>query len=817
MPPLVLHRLVLLVAGHLAIAALSLSPSPAAERTTNGNHAGPSDVGIWYCTYYAQDWTGVVGYQKAKNYFPLCSDKPGDFRHYASNDTAVIDYHLRQIADAKIDFLLLEVTPGGLGGYRNPDWKGDLYMVDCARAVCRRIKVWNDAHAWKIKYALAVCTHIRGDDTLGLAIEKIAKDVDTNFVNNPDYGGPDNFYQLNGKPLMICYGIRLSQLNAEWPAYTGDKTYGNRFTLRTCTGYADVGEYGWPLPLHKGTLLDSEVELVEPGFNVHRPGEVEPRNHGDFYRQCWQKVLDNPRPQIVMIQAFNDYLEESAVWTTDTSKLDETQEKWTDKEGKLQPAMYWDMTKEYIAMLREQQRMTFDRDPGWEGYNNRLVPEVTPLVTQDFGYSRTNFAAKSLGEIGGRITRASEPAWYAARIPAKSLDDKLSASGAFTLIRGGGAICFGWFNGQQPNGMGRPVNSLVMTLSAAKTGGRLAIHLITAQNQSYGTFVTRFERYHTPEERAIKRPTQIKFGTRYHWKLDYDPAANNGQGQAHFTISSGSEKPDDFEGKQFTIDLPASFKKQGTTFDHFGLINVTRPGGALNVYFGDLVLDGRPQDLSNDPHWDKSGNHASYRAKEVGGVHDFGYSATNHAGGTTGEIGGLIWRAPYAYYADRVGPLSLGDRLEARGRFVLLSGAPDSGFLFGWFNSQVKQTDEKQPLKGRNFIGISVGGPTHVGHYFLPILGTAQGRGGRVKEGPIIALGKTYEWTFLYDPAANNGHGQLRLTLGGESVTLDLNGARPADAEFDRFGLFCVGTGGGQAKAYFDDLTYTASSSRKPQ
>ncbi len=322
--------------------------------STNGNHAGPCDVGIWYCTYFGRDWTGVVGYQKAKNYVPLCSDKPGDFRHYAANDTAVIDFHLRQIAEAKINFLLLELTPGGLGGYRNPDWIGDLYMVDCGRAVCRRIKAWNDAHPWKIKYALAVCTHIRGNDPWGLAIEKIAKDVYANFYNNRDYGGPDNYYQLNGRPLMVCYGIRLAQLKAEWAAYKGDKTNGNRFTLRTCTGYANVGEYGWPLPLHKGTLLNSEVELVEPGFNVHRPGEVEFRKNGKFYKQCWQKVLDNPKPQIVMIQAFNDYLEESAVWTTDTSKLDDTQEKWTDADGKRSPSMYWDMTKQYIAQLRKQ-------------------------------------------------------------------------------------------------------------------------------------------------------------------------------------------------------------------------------------------------------------------------------------------------------------------------------------------------------------------------------------------------------------------------------------------------------------------------------
>jgi hypothetical protein len=73
---------------------------------------------------------------------------------------------------------------------------------------------------------------------------------------------------------------------------------------------------------------------------------------------------------------------------------------------------------------------SFDKDPGWEGHNNRIVPERAPIVMQDFGYSKTNFAGKAAGELGGQITRASEPAYYADKIGPATLDDKLSASGA---------------------------------------------------------------------------------------------------------------------------------------------------------------------------------------------------------------------------------------------------------------------------------------------------------------------------------------------------------------------------------------------------
>src|SRR5262245_55738814 len=80
---------------------------------------------------------------------------------------------------------------------------------------------------------------------------------------------------------------------------------------------------------------------------------------------------------------------------------------------------------------------SFDRDPNWEGHNNRIrvAPESAPEVTQDFGFSRTNFAGGAAGELGGQITRASKPAYYADKIGPITLDEKLSASGTFALTQ----------------------------------------------------------------------------------------------------------------------------------------------------------------------------------------------------------------------------------------------------------------------------------------------------------------------------------------------------------------------------------------------
>src|SRR5947209_13236146 len=167
---------------------------------------------------------------------------------------------------------------------------------------------------------------------------------------------------------------------------------------------------------------------------------------------------------------------------------------------------------------------SFDKDPGWEGHNNRIVPQRVPTVTQDFGYSKTNAAGKGAGELGGRITRASEPAYYADKIGPVTLDEKLSASGTFALTKTvpGGGIFFGFFRAEQAGAGGRPTGSLGLNMDCERSGARLAVRLITGRNQSCGTFVTPF----IPGK---FRPTPVRNdGTRYQWTLDYDPQGAGG-------------------------------------------------------------------------------------------------------------------------------------------------------------------------------------------------------------------------------------------------------------------------------------------------
>jgi hypothetical protein len=323
----------------------------------------------------------------------------------------------------------------------------------------------------------------------------------------------------------------------------------------------------------------------------------------------------------------------------------------------------------------------FDHDPGWEEINNRIVPEHPRTMVQDFGFSATtSFTGGKPGEIGGHVSRTARLAYYAAKLPTRTLNDKLSASGAFTFTEStaSSGVFVGFFNDTQME-TARPTNSLGMNFDGEKRGERLAVRMINANNESCGHFVTRF----IPGK---FRPTPLQFGRRYEWTLNYDPDANSGGGQFTYTLSGFDREKDPIDSP-ITVDLPPGFKKSGATFNRFGMVNVRKAGGSLAIYMDDLAVNDQKWDFSTDPQWEDHDNRTSFSETETPGAHDFGYSQTNFAGGKIGELGGTVWRSTFASYADRVGPLNLGQPLKASGRVVLTGADPDSDVCMGWFHS----------------------------------------------------------------------------------------------------------------------------------
>ena len=107
---------------------------------------------------------------------------------------------------------------------------------------------------------------------------------------------------------------------------------------------------------------------------------------------------------------------------------------------------------------------TFDRDPGWDGHNNRSATPEPRRIRQDFGYSATRHAGgASPGEIGGFIQPAAEPAWFAKKLGARTFDDVLTASGRVVCAGRQFHVLVGFFNADTAKEW-RTANSLAIRL-----------------------------------------------------------------------------------------------------------------------------------------------------------------------------------------------------------------------------------------------------------------------------------------------------------------------------------------------------------------
>jgi hypothetical protein len=296
-------------------------------------------------TVSTNTWAGFPG-KPAIRYLPLTL---GSYQTYDSGDPAVIDEHLATMADAKVDWLLFDET----------NWLNNVSgaILNRAKDVAQRIAIRNANPANRdVRYAFAIGgVQGTGDP---LIIEQEAAQTWAEFANDPSVGGAANYYQLDGKPLLVVYAPPAFQ-NA-WRNYGGDKTATNRFTVRFASSSpAQAGEYGWQLDA-SGTPSHDEVMLTMPGWNNNIPGYTPvSRKNGIYYNlDTWRRVLDRPtKPRIVVINSFNEFAEETSVQISDTSQLVAPAEKWYNTDGVIDNALYWNMTKDFVNQLKNPSKV----------------------------------------------------------------------------------------------------------------------------------------------------------------------------------------------------------------------------------------------------------------------------------------------------------------------------------------------------------------------------------------------------------------------------------------------------------------------------
>jgi len=472
-----------------------------------------------------------------------------------------------------------------------------------------------------------------------------------------------------------------------------------------------------------------------------------------------------------------------------------------------------------------------DRDPGWDGVRNRVPAEVR-RKRQDIGYVPP--AAGRSGRVGGTVWRAIEPAYYGKVVGPFSFDDRLSCSGTLSLSRAAATV--GWQNGSsvfvgffdhRAQGW-RPVNFVGFRLEGYNEpdGATIEVGYGTSRWTAGGAFVNAaggVQQRQVTELEGSKLLRVAPDGKPHTWALRYEPepAGDSGGASARDAdAGAGGKVTLTFDGVESSVTISPQHRRHGATFDRFGLFNAQIPGNEMELYLGDLTVNGLRENLAADPRWDGRGNRREINDSLAYGANDFGFAPAERA------IGGRLWRvgtsddAFKGYSGDRVGRLTLDDRLVASGRMRVPRFCVDSGMHFGWFHSK------EQGWPPKNFVGVYLDSLSSDGRFITPMYGTrgarlATGEGGKVSlvgaaHGPARPLfnpdGTAYRWRFEYDPAANGGGGAVTLWLGEEKTVLNLAaGARAEGAEFDRFGLLNMQDNNGKdCVIYLDELSYTA-------
>ena len=450
----------------------------------------------------------------------------------------------------------------------------------------------------------------------------------------------------------------------------------------------------------------------------------------------------------------------------------------------------------------------FSTDPNWDSYRNHLLPDPPPKTKQDFGYRMTNKAGgMKAGEIGGRAQRAATPAWYAKVIPTKTLNDRLSASGKFSVTwdDNGNGILFGFFNADSRGW--RASNSLVFRLDGNGMKYWVLYEYGTQHWLAGGAGCFEGDAYQTTKTKPFKSDA-----TSHDWKLEYDPEAANGNGEVTFTL----------DGKPWKLALTDGHKADGATFNRFGILNQQTTGGSIEAYFDDVTINGEAENFDQDPKWEAVGNQVEYEDRIRRPYHDYGYSPdTQIAGGKAkGEIGGVIWRdANPTWYADKIGPLTLDEEIFASGKIAMTHAGSDGGASFGFFNAESMKAEFEAKKKSgfANLLAIHIEGPSRIGHYFSPVFSDAAGEQMAPKEAPILRPdSQVHLWSLRYIPQ-KDGSGQITLTLDEKTQTLTIpQEQRKANATFDHFGMFSHSNKGNHIRIFLDDLTYTVARASRP-
>jgi len=213
-------------------------------------------------------------------------------------------------------------------------------------------------------------------------------------------------------------------------------------------------------------------------------------------------------------------------------------------------------------------------DAGWEARGNKAsFPDRHLRPHHDFGWMMTNKAGGQAGEIGGIIWRDEKPAHYSIPVGPLTLEDDLTASGriAFNGAGSDSGVYLGWFDAKSKTGkvasdhVKPPANMMAVLLEGPS---RIGHYFRASYRTARGDGAIQ-------DTGPILRPD----GSAHQWSIRYSPASGK------ITVQLDAET--------CTLAVDPEHRKQGATFNRFGLFNVQVGGHFVDVALDDLTFTGR--------------------------------------------------------------------------------------------------------------------------------------------------------------------------------------------------------------------------------
>jgi len=249
-------------------------------------------------------------------------------------------------------------------------------------------------------------------------------------------------------------------------------------------------------------------------------------------------------------------------------------------------------------LLSAEKTEHFDRDPNWDGHNNRTTTQQPRQVRQDFGFSASSHCGSGSGEIGGFICPAAEPAWYGKPIPGKTFEDRLTASGKLNCQGKQIHVLLGFFNTNTVNEWRTP-NSIALRLYGRGDVFYAYVEYATSKWRAGGSAWEG-----APDAKGKRPMKRFASGKAIHdWTLAYDPRANGGAGTIFATI----------DNDPLEFNLEPAHKADRASFNCFGLLTVLKQhdsGGEL--WLDDLQINEEHFAFDNDPQWLGFGNRTNF-------------------------------------------------------------------------------------------------------------------------------------------------------------------------------------------------------------